>query len=65
MWTVVYMARNIEIAAIIKKILEKEGLLVKLKPVGKASEERDSYQEILVPQAEADEAHNIIIENGY
>ena len=64
MWTVVYMAQNREMVTKLQQTLEKEGLLVKVRPVNKTSE-NDDYYEVLVPESEVEEAHNIIIETGF
>jgi menaquinone-dependent protoporphyrinogen IX oxidase len=65
MWTVVYMAQSKEIATKLEELLTKEGILVKLRPVTKNRENNDDYYEVLVPQAEIEEAHSVIIEKGY
>lgn len=65
MWTVVYMAQNKEVVQKLQEILEKEGLLVKIRPISKGASDDDSYFEVLVPQSEIEEAHSIIIEKGF
>lgn len=65
MWTVVYIAQSKEIATRLQDILQKEGLLVKIRPISKNEENGDNYYEVLVPEAEVSEAHSIIIEKGY
>jgi len=65
MWTVVYMAQSKEIATRLQDILQKEGLLVKIRPISKNAENEDNYFEVLVPEAEVTEAHSIIIEKGF
>ena len=65
MWTVVYIAQSKEIATRLHDILLKEGLLVKIRPISKNSENEDNYYEVLVPEAEVAESHSIIIEKGY
>lgn len=62
MWTVVYMAQGKEMAAKIQQALEESGVLVKVKLIGKEQREDESCYEILVPAAEVEEAHNIIID---
>ncbi len=62
MWTVVYMAQGREMAAKIQQALEEGGVLVKLKQICKDSKCDDNCFEILVPAAEVEEAHNIIID---
>jgi len=59
MWTVVYIAPNLAVAETLKDILLKEGLLVKLRGPGDATLEV-AHVEILVPEAEVEEAHEIL-----
>jgi hypothetical protein len=59
------MAQNKEIATMLQEILLQEGLLVKIKPISKNANEEDNYFEVMVPEAEVEEAHSIIIEKGY
>ena len=65
MWTVIYMARNHDMATKLKNTLEDGGLLVKIKTVNKSQESEDMCYEVLVPSTEVEEAHNIIIEIGF
>jgi len=65
MWTVVFMAQSSEIAIKLQDILISEGILVKLKAICKNSENEDNYFEVLVPETEVEEAHGVIIENGF
>lgn len=65
MWTVVYMAQSKDIATKLQELLAKEGILVKLRPVSKNYDNNDNYFEVLVPEAEVEEAHSVIIEKGY
>ncbi|MDK2799731.1 MAG: hypothetical protein PWP27_1122 [Clostridiales bacterium] len=65
MWTVVYMAQSKEIVMKLQQILEKEGLLVKIRPISKNIENNDTYYEVLVPESEVEEAHSIIIDTGF
>lgn len=66
MWTVVYMAQSKEIIQKLQELLEKEGLLVKIRPISKNAEsDEDNYYEVLVPESEVEEAHTLIIETGY
>lgn len=64
MWTVVYMAPSKETAENIRDYLEKECILVKIRPVKKCSC-RDGYYEVLVPESEIEEAHNILYQAGF
>ncbi|NLH97543.1 MAG: hypothetical protein GX477_09450 [Clostridiaceae bacterium] len=65
MWTVVYMAQSKEIATALQELLTEEGILVKLRPISKSHDNSDNYYEVLVPEAEVEEAHSVIIEKGY
>lgn len=65
MWTVVYMAQSKDIATQLQELLTQEGILVKLRPISKNHENNDTYYEVLVPEAEVEEAHSVIIEKGY
>ena len=65
MWTVIYLAKNKKIADKISEQVSKEGFLVKVQPVNKSTEDEDGYFEILVPESEVEEAHNILYEMGY
>ncbi|MDP9750490.1 MULTISPECIES: hypothetical protein [Thermoanaerobacter] len=64
MWTVIYMAQDMETAEKVKEVLTKEGFLVKLRPLNKKIDKKGSYCEILVPKTEAQDAQSIIIEYG-
>ncbi|MDA8443153.1 MAG: DUF2007 domain-containing protein [Peptococcaceae bacterium] len=61
MWTVVFIANNRTTAETYKDILQKEGLLVQLRSIGTANQGDAGAVEILVPESEAEEAHEIII----
>lgn len=63
MWTVVYMAPNRETAERVKECLTKESILAKIRPISKNSC-RDGYYEVLVPESETEEAHNILFQEG-
>lgn len=65
MWTVVYMAQSKEIATKLQELLTQEGILVKIRPISKNHENNDNYYEVLVPEAEIEEAHTVIIEKGF
>ncbi|HZW84167.1 MAG TPA: hypothetical protein VFF14_12200 [Candidatus Deferrimicrobium sp.] len=61
MWTVVYIAPNKSMAEMYKNILSGEGLLVQLRAIGTPQQGDSGSVEILVPESEAEEAHEIII----
>ncbi|AEG15233.1 DUF2007 domain-containing protein [Desulfofundulus sp. TPOSR] len=60
MWTVVYIAPNKKEATRIQNILTKEGILVKLRELSPSHCGHNCSVEILVPEAEVDEALEII-----
>ncbi|NPV53189.1 MAG: glutamate decarboxylase [Firmicutes bacterium] len=60
MWTVVYIAPNRAIAESMKELLEKEGHLVMLRPVGVPHLGASGNVEILVPESEAEDAQDIL-----
>ncbi len=59
MWTVVYIARDRAIGESVKASLEKEGLLVMIRPVKLSGGEGCQF-ELLVPEAEAMEAQEVL-----
>ncbi len=59
------MAQSREIATSMQNLLTNEGILVKLRPISKSNDNNDNYYEVLVPEAEVEEAHSVIIEKGY
>lgn len=60
MWTVVYIAPNKEIAEMLKQILVNEGLLVMLRSADIPHFGSAGHFEILVPEVEAEEAHEVL-----
>lgn len=60
MWTVVYIFQNRVLAEQMKAMLVEEGLLVTLRPVGIPHLGDSGPVELLVPESEAEEAHEII-----
>lgn len=65
MWTVIYLARNKENAVALQNALEGEGILVKIRTTCKDGSEDENCYEVLVPAAEVEEAHGIIIDIGF
>ncbi|MBQ7717739.1 MAG: hypothetical protein IJT38_00335 [Clostridia bacterium] len=63
MWTVVYLAQKEAIAEALREKLENEGILVKVRRAG-GNPECEGY-EILVPETEIKQAHEIIIDNDF
>ncbi|MFZ5943211.1 MAG: glutamate decarboxylase [Bacillota bacterium] len=60
MWTVVYIAPNRIIAEQLKQILVAEGVLVNLRSSGVPHLGDSGSVEILVPESEIEEAHEIL-----
>lgn len=62
MWTVIYIAPTQIIAEKYQQSLAEEGLLVQLRPVGTSQNSNNVSVEILVPESEAEEAHELLTE---
>ncbi|WP_026486092.1 SPOR domain-containing protein [Caldanaerobius polysaccharolyticus] len=62
MWTVIYVASDEDVANKIKDKLTSEGFLVKIRSLSK---KRKGIYEVLVPEAEAEDAHNILVTYNY
>ncbi len=60
MWTVVYIAPNLEKAELLNDLLTEEGLMVMLRPMSNNCAD-DGSVEILVSESEAEEAHLILL----
>lgn len=60
MWTVVYIAKNREVANHIIEALETYGLLAKTQAL--SGDDADSSFEVMVPESEVEKAHTIIID---
>ena len=60
MWTVVYVAQSKQEMEKIEKALSDQGVLVKVKKIGKNNDDKNGLYEILVPQAEVDDAYTIL-----
>lgn len=59
-WVVIHMAHNEDRAAEIKTALEREGFLVKARPVARSVSSGDGTVEILVLSSEAQEARDVL-----
>lgn len=62
MWAVIYMGHSEVDADKIQTILEHEGLLVKIRKIGR---EDNKVFEILVPKEEVEDAHEVLSEAIY
>jgi hypothetical protein len=60
MWTVVYVAPNRAIADMLKELLDKEGFVVMLRPIGAPHLGAAASVEILVPESEVEDAMEVI-----
>lgn len=60
MWTVIYIAPSRNSAESLKDALSREGILVSLRATGLSSQSGGSHFELMVPQGEAREAHEIL-----
>lgn len=60
MWTVVYIAPNRPVAEMLQEILQAEGVLTMLRPIGAPHFGDSASVEILVPESEIEEATEII-----
>ena len=65
MWMVVGMANNQSMANSMQKVLEKEGVLVKVRNASVRAKQASNAFEILVLESEADSSREILLENGY
>lgn len=62
MWTVVYIATSRAAAERLAGVLRQEGLMVSLRLIDSAADGKGSV-EILVPNGEAEEAHEVLTEH--
>ncbi len=60
MWTVVYIAPNREMAEDLKAVLSGEGILATIRPVGLQLTGDTGNYEVLVSEAEAEEALELV-----
>ena len=60
LWTVLYVAPNQTTAHRIKDFMETEGILIRLRPIGLRTEGSYTNYEILVTEAEIEEAQEVL-----
>lgn len=60
MWTVLYIAPSQSEANRLKNLMETEGIMVRLRPVGLMISENTANVEVLVPEAELEEAQEVL-----
>jgi len=61
-WTTIYIAPNKATAENLKGILSREGILVNLRFTGLVSHSGGAHIEVMVPEGEVEEAHEILNE---
>ena len=64
MWTIVYIARDKEMSDKIRVALNENGIIFKIREIGNDGSDDICY-EFLVPDAEVEQAHGIIIDIGF
>lgn len=65
MWTVIYIAPSQPVAEEIRRRLHDHGLMVKVREGGTgrgSADKRRVHFEVLVPESEAEEAHELVAE---
>jgi hypothetical protein len=60
LWTVLYIASSYSVAKRIKEYMEAEGILVRINPLGIKVKENNTNFEILVTEAELEEAQEVL-----
>lgn len=63
-WKVIHITRSQSNAESLLSALEKEGFMARSRQVSRSLSSQDNYYEIMVPSAEAMEAHQVLIENN-
>ena len=64
MWMVIHMAKSRALAKAIGQRLEREGFLARLNPVYRAVSDEENYFELMVPESEAKEARQVLVDDG-
>ncbi len=65
MWTVIYIAKSKSTARHLKELLEQKGIIARLRPLYDTATAEDGSIEVLVPEAEVAQAHEIIIDTDF
>ncbi len=65
MWTVIYIAKSKATAKRLKELLAQKDILVRLHPLYDAKAAEDGSIEVLVPESEVAQAHEIIIDADF
>lgn len=65
MWTVIYIAKSKATAKRLKELLAQKDIIVRLHPLYDAETAEDGSIEVLVPESEVAQAHEIIIDADF
>ncbi len=65
MWTVIFITQSKETAEMLKKLLRDAGLLVKVRSIGGSGVGQYGCYEILLPESEVEEGHNVLIDKMF
>lgn len=65
MWTVVYMAQSRETAELAQQLLENNNLIVKMRSVNSGDASSADCCELLVPEAEVQQALSLIVDADF
>lgn len=65
MWMVVYIAEGIDSADLLRRLLESEGILAKVRRIYKNKTEAENSYEIMVLESETEEAREIMALKGF
>ena len=64
LWKVIYVAHGAKYAQIVRRMLEGEGFLVRLREIDRYIAAQDGLTEVLVLDSEAKEAREFLAEKG-
>ena len=65
MWIVIHMAKSLRLANTVHDLLTGEGFLVRIRPIYRTLGEEENYYELRVPESEAEEARQVLLDHGY
>jgi hypothetical protein len=65
MWIVIHMAKSLQLAQSVHDLLAREGFLVRLRPIYRTLSEDENYYELKVPESEAQEARQVLLDHGF
>lgn len=64
MWIVIHMAKSLALAQRLRKLLAEDGFFVKILPIYRGISDENNYYELMVPQSEAAEARQSLMDRG-